>query len=35
MAGPYQRGYLTIKYDCPYLEKYFDLRRWVVLEEKV
>ncbi len=29
MAGPIDRGNLTIKYDCPYLEKYSDSRKWI------
>jgi hypothetical protein len=29
MVGPISRGNLTIKYDCPYLEKYSDFRKWV------
>jgi hypothetical protein len=29
MVGPISRGNLMIEYDCPYLEKYTDSRKWV------
>jgi hypothetical protein len=33
MAGPISGGNLTIKYDCPYLEKYSDSRKLIGFSE--